>query len=164
MTYWADRCTLEYYDLVRRQLCAFGPLPSLLDIGCLDTPVATWGSFTNRYTIDPLDRPALPGVTKILGTWPAARPLLPLPISIICCLQTIEHVAAPRAFAQQLFPTASVAVILSVPWGWPAGQTPGHLHDPIDAATLLDWTNRQPDHLQVVGRPPRAVATYYRPA
>lgn len=160
MSYWPRRSGLPYYAAVLRLLRAFGPRESILDVGCFDTPCATWGSFTRRYTIDPRARPALPGVLPIVGSWPDARTLVPLPVSVVLCLQTLEHVSDPAAFARELFAAADVAVIISVPWCWPAGATASHIHDPVDAAKLRQWTGREPDELVVSGKPERAVMVY----
>lgn len=160
MSYWSEREGEEYYAVVRRLLDAVGPQTSILDVGCCDTPVVTWGQFSRRYTVDPGNRPPLIGVWQIIGFWPDCQVWLPLPVSVVCCLQVLEHVADPAAFARELFAAASVAVVVSVPWGWPAGMTPEHLHDPVGAEKLYGWTGRRPDELQVIGAPARAVAVY----
>lgn len=160
MSYWGEREGLEYYATVQRILDAMGPQESILDVGCLDTPVVTWGQFRRRYTVDPENRPPLSGVWPIIGRWPDCRVWLPLPVSVVLCLQVLEHVDDPHGFAQWLFAAADTAVILSVPWGWPAGVTPGHIHDPVDAAVLYGWTGRRPDELHAIVTPARAVAVY----
>lgn len=160
MQYWSSRSKLEYYAVVRSWLAELGPQESILDVGAWDTPCATWGDFRRRYTIDPKSRPSLPGVLSIVGRWPEDRMLVPLPVSVVLCLQTLEHMPEPTPFAKELFAASSTIVILSVPWGWPAGSTPGHIHDPVDATKLEEWTVRRPDELRVVGSPARAVAVY----
>lgn len=162
MSYWAERSELEYYAVVRRLLDAMGPQPSILDVGCADTPCATWGRFASRYTIDRGNRPPLASVLPIVGSWPDCRALVPLPVSVVTCCQVLEHLDDPATAARELFAAASRAVVITVPWGWPSGLTDGHLHDPVDAAKLWTWTRRDPDKLTIVDHDaPRAVAVYY---
>ena len=141
--YWESRKHLEYYRTVRQILEALGSLPSILDIGSWDTPVATWGTFGMRYTLDPRERPALPNVTRVFGRWPDAVDRFADSVSVVTCLQTIEHVEDPRSFVDAIFAVAEQHVVISVPYKWPAGATPYHHHDPIDKAKLELWTRRK---------------------
>ena len=159
MSYWSDRAGLEYYRVVRETLDGMGPLASLLDVGCWDTPVATWGESDERITVDPRPRPELPGVRAVVGRWPDCASEVPV-CDVAMALQVLEHLANPVAFCGPLFEHARRAVIISVPWGWPAIAEPSHLQDPVGAAKLAGWTGREPDRLIVVGRHPRAVAVY----
>jgi len=160
MSYYASRKDEQYYRVVRRWLEQLSPESSLLDVGCLDTPVATWGTFATRYTVDPRPRPPLPHVTAIANHWPAAAANLPQPIAVVTCLQVLEHVADPHAFAAELFAAATTAVIISVPYRWAAGACKYHLHDPIDLAKLQRWTDRGPNRAFITHPPRRAVALY----
>ena len=159
MSYWRDREKLMYYALVRRWLEELGPLESILDVGCFDTPVVTWGSFRQRFTVDPRSRPALIGVRQVVGSWPDCAGLVPR-CDVVTCLQVLEHLDEPGPFCAALFGHARHAVLLSVPWLWPAGMEPYHRQDPVDAEKLRGWTGREPDQQEVVGTPARAVAVY----
>jgi hypothetical protein len=68
---------------------------------------------------------------------------------VVLCLQVLEHVADPAAFASKLLACAPV-VVLSVPYRWRAGRCPDHVHDPIDHAKLANWLGREPDRLSIV--------------
>ena len=160
MSYWSDRAGLEYYRVVREILDGMGPLASLLDVGCWDTPVATWGDVDQRYTVDPRPRPELPGVRAIVGRWPDCSHEVPV-CDVAMALQVLEHLANPVAFCGPLFAAARRAVIIRVPWGWPAIAEPSHLQDPVDGPKLASWTGREADELRIVpGCGPRAVAVY----
>ena len=159
MGYWADRTKLEYYAVVRQLLESFGPLGSIADIGCCDTPTATWGDFDQRWTVDPRARPALSGVTQIVGHWPDCATLLPQ-VDVVTCLQVLEHVKQPEPFCAALFAAAREGVIISVPWEWPAGSCASHIQDPVGDAKLGEWTHRRPALKKIVGKPARAVLFY----
>ena len=160
MSYWNSRKSLDYYQIVRKMLEDFGLMGSLLDVGCFDTPVATWGDFDQRYTVDPRNRPDLPGVLCILGSWPDCSHLSPL-CDVVTCLQVLEHLDEPEPFCAALFTHARRSVILSLPWGWPAGEEPSHVQDPVDGAKVKLWTGRNPTSCRVTpGTRPRAVLLY----
>jgi hypothetical protein len=159
MSYWTQREQLEYYAVVRRWLDDMGPLASILDVGCLDTPVATWGEAAERWTVDTRNRPAILGVKPIIDRWPDCATLVPC-CDVVTCLQVLEHLDDPRPFCAALFDHARRAVVVSVPWGWRTGAEPSHRQDPVGSEKLRAWTGRQPAELIVCGRPARAVVRY----
>jgi hypothetical protein len=136
-----------------------GRLDSILDIGCLDTPVVTWGKFGSRFSLDPLPREELPGVNAIRGKWPCQE--IQLPVSVITCLQVVEHLDDPTEFCRQMLRNATHAVIVSVPWGWRKGTEPRHKQDPVDGAKLEAWMGRKPDQQRIcTDNLPRGVFLY----
>lgn len=161
MSFYETRKHLEYFAVVREMLESLGSLGSVCDIGCLDSPVATWGDFDQRWTIDHRERPAISGVRQIVGEWPDCASLLPI-VDVVTCLQVLEHLDDPKPFCAALFAAARQAVIVSVPWGWPAGLCTSHVQDPVDAAKLDGWTGREPTRLEIIGTPARAVGLYRR--
>lgn len=76
------------------------------------------------------------------------------------CLQVLEHVKQPEPFAAALFAAARRAVIISVPWEWPAGYCASHVQDPVVDTKLYGWTHRRPTVKKIVGEPARAVLLY----
>jgi hypothetical protein len=144
MTFYQSRINLGYYKIARSWLESLGPREAILDVGCWDSPVATWGDFRLRYTVDSRQRPDLPGVTKVVAAWPDAARMIPDPVSVVTCLQVIEHIPEVRPFVDALFAAASQYVVLSVPYRWPAGMCRQHVHDPIDDAKLQWMTGRTP--------------------
>jgi hypothetical protein len=157
--YWTPRERFEYYAVVRRWLDDMGPLESILDVGCFDTPVATWGQATERYTVDTRHRPELPGVNPITGRWPDCATLVPV-CDVVTCLQVLEHLDEPATFAGALFAHARRCVVISVPWKWASGAEASHKQDPVDGVKLRSWTGRDAAETVVCGHPARAVVRY----
>jgi hypothetical protein len=103
-----------------------------------------WGSFRDRYAIDPRLRPELPEITTVKAEWPAAVAAIPRQVSVITCLQVLEHVADVQPFVDAIFATATYRVILSVPYRWPSGKCTSHVHDPVNRTRLRGWAKRRP--------------------
>lgn len=161
MTFYERRRNCSYYRIVRLLLESLGPRESILDVGSWDSPVATWGDFRIRYTVDSRQRPSMPDVTKIVGTWPEAGGLFQRPVSVVTCLQVLEHIHDARKFADALFRVACEYVVISVPYGWPAESCKYHVHDPIDEAKLEWMTGRTAEQtISADGRSARLVAVY----
>lgn len=164
-TTWQDRQQMGYYVVVRAWLEAldkdFGEI-SLLDVGCRDTPVATWGSYDHRYSIDLLDRPALPKVKAYTGDF--LQFTLPDRMTVITCLQVLEHLGelTIQPFCKKLLASAE-HVIVSVPYLWPAGDELRHQQDPVSLDKLIGWMDgRRPyEHVIVLdGKRLRLVARW----
>jgi len=160
--YWEGRKDLNYYQSVRRILDELGPRESILDVGPMDTPVASWGQFDRRYTVGPDARKPIDGVTAIRGLWPDVVDEIRLPVAVVTCLQVVEHLPETLSFSAALFGAASELVIISVPYRWPAGACEYHVHDPIDEAKLTRLVGRTPDRFEIVedGGLRRMVAQY----
>lgn len=164
--HWNTRSALNYYRTVRQWLDDLGPLDSLIDVGCLDTPVATWGTARHRYALDRWRVPQLPGVVGIRADWLAWQP--PHRFELAICLQVIEHIAHEQVgpFVDKLFAAADLQII-SVPWQWPVGACEYHVHDPIDEAKFLQLCGgRRPRRKQIIrdGTCERLVALFGPPA
>lgn len=159
--YWANRKHYKYYTVIQNLLESIGKQESILDIGSCDTPVSTWGDFNYRYTLDIDKYKPLPGVTSIIGSWPQDKSLLNLPVSIITCLQVLEHVENPILFCKEIFDSAKVAVIISVPYKWPNGAEISHIQDPVDEDKLFSWTNRNPTEIRIIDDKPARLVSYF---
>lgn len=146
-SYYTPRQGQAYYQTVRDLLQGMGPQESLLDVGCFDTPVSTWGEFQRRSAVNLTDCPRYEGVQYHIGDY--LRMQLPRH-SVITCLQVIEHFtdAVVAQWADKLLSGADT-VIVSVPFQWPAGQEEGHIQDPIDEFKFL----------QMMGNPPHSTLT-----
>jgi len=162
MSFYEQRKGEEYYTVVKRLIDYEGPLDSIIDIGCWDSPVATWGEFNHRYTVDPRVRPVISGVTPIVAPWPDARSMLPCDkIDVTVCLQTLEHILYATEFADAMLDITRVVAIISVPWKWPKGACEYHVQDPVDEHVMRRITGRQHSELYIVGtKEKRAVFTY----
>lgn len=164
--YWAPRIGFDYWKEAIRLALKYSPRPqgSLLDVGggvtmgvrylaspelagWQKTAVETkWGDYR------------MPGVELHLGDfieWDSGDQRF----DVALCLQVLEHVSDPTAFAQKLFELADV-VVISVPYKWPKGMTKGHTHDPVDEVKLRKWTGREPFESRIVDRPDRFAAAY----
>lgn len=150
MEYYKSRTHCKYYDLVHKWIDLYGDQESILDIGSADTPVATWGSFRNRYTIDPKVWNGQENVQMIQSEWPQASIYLPNKISVVTCLQVIEHICDVQNFVDAIFDVATYRVIISVPYRWRFGACKSHIHDPINKSKLRIWTKRKPIKSKIV--------------
>lgn len=136
IAYWEERQRLGYYVVVRSWLDNISlPLhvmdsSSILDVGCFDTPTATWGHFNHRYTVDLEHDPKLPGVQSHIANFMTWKP--PHRMTVVTCLQVLEHLEDEqvRPFAEKLLASGE-HVIVSVPYEWKKGEEKGHKQDPI---------------------------------
>lgn len=168
---WELRQHFGYYVLVKAWLEAislnFNMLntslnheSSILDVGCLDTPTATWGEFDRRYTVDIAHDPKLPDVESFVADFRTWKP--PHRMTVVTCLQVLEHLpdAIVEDFGDKLR-TISDYTIASVPFMWPPGLEADHKQDPIDLAKFSRFMGGPPNeyaiikdtkHLRIVGR------------
>lgn len=152
--YWQTRRTFGYYVLAKAWLDAISPYPgdgeqSILDVGCLDTPVATWGAFSKRYTVDAEHDPKLPAVESFVEDFMTWRP--PHHMTVVTCLQVLEHLPneVVYEFGAKLRAISSHTIV-SVPFMWPAGAEKGHKQDPIDLLKLSQFMGDFPDEHAIV--------------
>ncbi len=150
MNYWDKRKDLNYYKEVMRLIDFFSPAESILDVGCADTPISTWGMFERRYTVDLRTDPKLAGVESYVGdftTWVPPEPKF----SVVTCLQTIEHLKDEelQPFTSALL-DMSENLIVSLPWKWPRSATKTHYQDPIDWNKLVYIMGHEPKEFKVV--------------
>jgi hypothetical protein len=160
-TYWGERRRLAYYrevlDVARAHAPAGG---SVLDVGAGDTEVVDalrW--FSRRVALDRRDIGPRPGIERVVMDFMEYRP--EVPFDLVLCLQVLEHLDDPAAFAQKLL-GSGVTLVLSVPYRWPEGTSRHHRHDPIDEAKLLRWTGQHPVETRIIknGRD-RLIAVYH---
>ena len=160
MEYWEERKGLAYYQRVRHWIERL-PGDSLLDVGPADTPIAIWGSFKERVTVDLEHDPGLPGVQSVVAdflTWEPGRTF-----DVVTCLQVVEHQTDDRVkrFAAKLL-TLGTWLIVSVPYEWahrPDGQ---HPQDPINMQKLVTIMGQEPLYTEVVqdNKRRRLIAVY----
>jgi hypothetical protein len=164
--YWESRQRFGYYTVVRAWLEAIsGPISatadsSVLDVGCLDTPTATWGWFNRRYTVDIEHDPKLPGVRSFIADFMMWEPTHK--VTVVTCLQVLEHLPDDIVyrFGAKLR-SISDYTIVSVPFMWKQGFEAGHLQDPISLEKFASFMGGPPDeyaivydtkHFRIVGR------------
>jgi hypothetical protein len=103
---------------------------TLLDVGCRDTPVAQWGQFIRRYSVDYLDRPPLKDVMAFKKDFLSWKP--PEHFSVITCCQVLEHLGdAELPLFVSKMKAISDYMIITVPFMWSKGDEEGHKQDPI---------------------------------
>lgn len=150
--YWNARKHFEYYALVRAWLDAISSRiveSSILDVGCLDTPIATWGTFDKRYTVDIAYDPHLLNVQSFVVDFMEWTP--PHSMTAVTCLQVLEHLSDDIVyeFAQKLRATGEY-IIISVPFMWDAGYEPAHKQDPIDHDKIETIMGGPPDSHAII--------------
>lgn len=141
--YWDRRQDLNYYRAVIELSRKHVPAGThVLDVGALDTGVLTrldW--FPHRVALDVAYAPPRRRIERVRMDFLDYRP--PVSFDLVLCLQTLEHLNAPRSFARKLLETGKT-VIISVPYRWPAGTYAAHKQDPVDEAKLKSWTGQDP--------------------
>lgn len=135
---------LEYYNIVKTwldDLTSVRPMSSILDIGAGDTWISTWGNFNKRYAIDIECEPDIPNVEGIQIDWLDCDFAN---LSIITCLQVVEHLEWPDAtkFIDKIFKSTDIA-IFSLPLYWPQGACEDHYLDPIDLPKIKELFNER---------------------
>ncbi len=147
--YWEHRRGMNYYLEVHRLATEHASAAaSVLEVGPRNTAFLRrldW--IPDKTAVDIALKPEIPGVAGVQGDFftydPGRR------FDLVLCLQVLEHLADPAAFARKLLATGRT-VIASVPYRWPAGMCRYHLQDPVDEAKLLTWFGRPPrDWLRV---------------
>lgn len=158
--YWQGRKDLQYYRTVREfaeKYCSKGK--TLLDVGGgveLGCRYLEWFDEFERTSVEtPTRGCTLDGVRVVNADFHVWEP--DQKYDLVLCLQVLEHVPDPTAFARKLFECGRV-VIVSVPYLWEAGACSEHIHDPVDESKLWAWTKRDPVERAVVDS--RFVAAY----
>ena len=165
--YWARRSDMLYYryvDYMVRTVAA--EARSLIDVGTGGCPYLEWFDWIPERVSFDLDDPyGSESVRGLAGDFLTCD--LGRRFDVCTCLQVLEHVEEPERFGRKLLEVADIALV-SVPHRWKAGQTTGHLHDPVDAEKLQGWMARAPNYSIVVREPfqrirnERLIAVYDR--
>lgn len=161
--YFEERKDLRYYKLVKQwleELSRDPKLNSVMDVGCADTPVCTWGSFSERTALNSRPFPRFKDVDNhIEGDWLSVI----AQADVITCLQVLEHLDddVVKRFAWKLFKNSAFTIV-SVPYMWPRTPEQEHKQDPIDLRKFLDIVGRDPIRMEIVtdGSRQRMVAMF----
>ena len=156
------RRAMRYYAEAVRLARAYEPDGrSALDVGAHDTVLSRLPSFRRRVALDLKYVPPLAGIEVVLLDFMQYEP--PIYFDLVLCLEVLEHLDDPRAFAAKLLRTGRT-VIVSVPYKWPHGACPGHKQDPVDERKLESWTQCEPLETSIVDDgSERLFAVYRRP-
>jgi hypothetical protein len=161
-SYWDGRKHYRYYQEVVRLAREHAPGGGrVIDVGAGEAELLDrLGWFESRTALDRRYVPPRPGLDIVVADFREYQPQHGF--DLVLCLQVLEHVPDPKAFARKLLDIGRT-VVISVPHRWPASDHEPHLHDPVDAATLEDWTGTAPVETLVVGDgKPRLIAVYAR--
>ena len=136
--YWAERQAMRYYSRTVAIAQKYAPeARSVLDVGSHETTnILRFSWIPSKTAIDIGHKPKIPGVTGIKANFLDYRP--DERFDLVTCLQVLEHLDEPTAFAQRLRAVGRT-VIVSVPYQWAEGQCVYHKQDPIDEAKLAGW-------------------------
>lgn len=133
---------------------------AVLDVGSRDCEYITLlDSFAIKHAIDLKRTPEAEGIIGIKMDFMQFVP--DRVYDLVLCLQVLEHVSEPRPFCAKLMEIGK-CVVISVPYKWREGTCATHLHDPIDEAKLLSWTEKPWKEMRVIsdGHLKRMVTAY----
>ena len=150
--YWRRRSDLLYYQYFRYIVRCIGhDATSLIDVGSGNAPYLEWFDWIpERVSVDRGVPYASAAVRGIKGDIHELS--LEHRFDLCTCLQVLEHVEEPARFARRLLEMGRL-VLISVPYKWRKGRTPGHLNDPVDLAAVTAWFGRAPNYHLVVREP-----------
>lgn len=149
--YAKQRQHLRYYQRVKQAVLDHSPGESLLDVGAGGTDTVLTGEFARRTAVnrDAMNVDYGPSVRVVIDDW--MRTDVDAHQVVTCC-QVIEHLrdAELGPFVAKLFALCSRALIVSVPYRWPAHICKYHPQDPIDGEKLDRIMGRRPDRSEIV--------------
>jgi len=143
--YWEKRKDSIYLHAVQQICRKFASRPSaVIDVGSNGTPILEWHrDGANRLvSIDLICPYTAPGVESLTQDFLNYSP--DEPFDLLTCLQVLEHVEDPHAFAQRLLLTCKL-IVVSVPYKWATGSCLAHRHDPVDEQKMFSWFGRTPE-------------------
>jgi SAM-dependent methyltransferase len=143
--YHDKRRNLLYYKAVNDLATRYGrTASSVIDIGCMDARfVNSLNWISSRVA---LDLHSIPITFRTLNVKRIRTDFLSFETSqkydLVLCLQVLEHLDDPHAFAHKLLAIGH-KVIISVPYKWPQGFCQYHVQDPVDEDKLMSWIQRE---------------------
>lgn len=152
--YWTRRSSMMYYKYIDVLVKAFAyHAESIIDIGSANTRyIESFDWIPHKFTLDIKNPYRSPNVTAIETDFLTYIP--EQKFDFVICLQVLEHIPQVEEFARKLF-TLSDRVLISVPYMWPKGSDPTHIHDPVNEEKVRQWTNREPSYSIIVEEPLR---------
>jgi hypothetical protein len=147
--YVKTRKSLFYYQYIQQLINVLASdAKSMIDIGAHQTTLleeCTW--IPERYALDIINPYESSNIKPIKADFMEYQPKFEFDFAI--CLQVLEHINDAERFAKKIFKIAK-HVIISVPYQWPIGSDPAHIHDPVDEAKLHTWVSRKPSYQIIV--------------
>jgi hypothetical protein len=139
-SYWKSRKECNYYKKVLEIIQRHTNYESIIDIGSANTEILRDLPFKDKVCLDINKLPESEGVRTIKSDFYKWTP--DKKYDIVTCLQVLEHLDDPTAFAKKLFELSKEIVIISVPYLWPKGFCKYHVQDPVSEEKLMSWTGR----------------------
>jgi hypothetical protein len=161
--YWNDRKHMLYYKALFQMISVVGyDARSLIDVGSSSAEYITWfGWIERRVQLNKGSfKGTLPGIERINADFFEWTPDDTYDVTL--CSQVLEHVRDPRRFCDRL-KSISRRLVISVPYNWRAGGTPGHVQDPVDEVKVRSWMGLKPNHQAIIREPfgPARYIAYY---
>lgn len=148
-SYWKSRKECRYYKKVIELIQDYGvDCKSIIDVGSANTELLKEMIFEEKVCLDYDKVPDVPGIKSIkcdFYKWTNDKKY-----DIVTCLQVLEHLDNPEAFAKKLFDLSQKIVIISVPYKWKKGFCKYHVQDPVDENKILSWTGRDYDEAYII--------------
>ena len=147
--YWEQRRDYKYYQEVIRLARVYVPYgKQVIDVGANDTEVLRqldW--FKRRVALDVRYFVRQRGIETIAMDFMNYKSTSDF--DLVLCLQVLEHLEEPAAFAKKVLETGRTAII-SVPYLWAKGTWKTHIQDPVDEVKLELWTQRKPIETRII--------------
>lgn len=146
--YWNTRANFVYLHVCKRLIDIIGRSASVVaDIGSNRTPLLDFFPGNPvKYSVDPATPYSGEGVTAVREDFLHWIP--PQKIEFCTCLQVLEHVPDPSAFAKKLLEVCEVSLV-SVPYKEEPGANVSHINSMIDYQVISKWFGREPNFFYV---------------
>ena len=161
--YWEarrDSLYLQYVDFLVRVVAR--DAKSIVDVGSNGCSYLEWFNWIPRKVSIDINRPyrsrRVRGKKMDFLDYGDGRRF-----DLCLSLQVLEHISDVKVFAEKLLQSAG-HLIICVPYRWPAGANPSHVHDPVDRKKLTTWFGRKPNYEIIVTEPitnKRRLICYY---
>jgi len=142
-SYWDRRKTLDYYKVAKEFVMEFcEDFGDLLDVGGGQCEYIYELPFVSKLVLDP--NPKVNHFDQAETIHEEFMDWDPTTIfDCVMCLQVLEHVPDPSAFAAKLLSIGKI-IVVSVPYEWPDGLCSEHIQDPVSEEDMETWFGKIP--------------------
>ena len=128
--------------------CSIAGCESIIDVGSRGLDVISVLPLKVKVSLDLVNPLVAEGVESIICDFFDYQPKEKF--DVVCCFQTLEHIAEVEKFTKKLFALAKKYVFISVPYKWNSSTCSEHIHDPVDEEKLAKWTEKQPIFKEII--------------